>query len=265
MRLFRLTGVVLLAVFALAAVGASSAQAESAPFFSIKGARLEAGKTHNFDARAAASFVMTDTSGSSKVTCTKLGTVSGVLLGSAASTHGTTSEVVVLSGCKLTGNGTACHLAPTEGGSETTEIITSNAIKSEMVQNVEGSHGGKVLLEVFSPVSKVTGFVKLNFGGECTLKSTIVSGSTVAEPVSDTASECNIEAGQSPQEATSWKLRFPAAPIKEVWLVASGVGKIVETGEEAFNEEAIQEGTELELLASTKHEPEPSALWSPLP
>jgi hypothetical protein len=265
MRLFRLTGVVLLAVFALAAVVASSAQAETAPFFNIKGARLEAGKTHNFDARAAASFVMTDASGSSKVTCTGLGTRNGVLLGSAAGTHGSASAVDVFSGCKLEGNGAKCHLAPTEGSAETTQVITTEPIRSELVHNVEGTHGGKVLLEEFVPVSKATGFFKLNFGGECTVKSTIVAGSTVAEPVLDNVSECSIESGQTPAERTAWDLRFPSTPIKEVWLVAGGTGKVVETGEEAFNEESVQTGVALVLLASTKYEPEPNALWSPLP
>jgi hypothetical protein len=264
MKRYKLIGVTLLAVFALGAVVASGAQAESAPFFTIKGNRLAAGRTHNIDARATASFKLTTASGSSTITCTGLGTVGGVLLGSNLGTQGSANQVTVFSGCTLVGNGSACHLANEEGG-VVTEVITTNPIKSELVENVEGTHGGKRLLEVFSPASKALGFVKLNFGGTCTIKSTIVEGSTVAEVVLDAAGEGNIELGQPAVERTSWKIRFPSTPIKQVWLVSNGVGKIVETGQESFNEESIQTGTALTLLASTKYEPEPSALWSPLP
>jgi hypothetical protein len=265
MKRFRLIGVALLAVFALGAVVASGAQAEPAPFFSIGGAKLAAGRTHNIDARATEEFVLKSASGSDIIKCAGLGTVGGVLLGSAEGTQGSANQVTVFSGCHLTGNGAACHLAPTEGGAETTEQITTEPIKSELVENVEGTHGGKQLLEAFFPVSKAKGFVKLNFGGECTLKSTIVGGSTVAEVVLDNAGEGKIELGQPAQERTSWKLKFPSTAITKVWLVSGGVGKEVETGQTAFNETSVQTGTALTLLASTKFEPERTALWSPLP
>jgi hypothetical protein len=265
MKRFRLIGVTLLAVFALSAVMASGAQAETAPSFTIQGARLAAGRTHNFDARATANFILRTAGGGITITCTGLGTVGGVLLGSNVGTQGSANQVTVFFGCKLVGNGAACHLAPSEGSAETTEVITTNPIKSELVENVEGTHPGKKLLEVFTPASKALGFVKLLFGGECTLKSTIVAGSTVAEVVLDTANEGNVELGQPLVERTSWKIRFPNPAIKKVWLVSNGVGKIVETGQEAFNEESIQEGTALTLLASTKWEPERNTLWSPLP
>jgi hypothetical protein len=242
---------------------AEVAEASAAPYWTVGGTRLVAGKTHNFDAKAKASFVLT--SGAGKVTCTGLGTVNGVLLGSNFGTNGTAGQVSVFSGCSLTGNGSACHLAPTEGSAETTTVITTNPTRSEQVENVVGTKAGSKLLEEFYPASKAAGFVKLNFGGECTLKSTIVSGSSVAEVVLDNASEGSIELGQTPQERTSWLLRFPATPITKVWLVSGGVGKDVETGVTAFGEEATQTGTALLLLASSKFTPEPSALWSPLP
>jgi hypothetical protein len=265
MRRFGQLGVVSLVLVLLGAVVASGAQAESAPFFSIAGTRLAAGKTHNIDAKATANFVLTDASGSSKITCTGLGTEKGVLLGSEAGTHGSASQVTVFSGCTSTGNGAACHLAPTEGSETVSTVIKTEPIKSEQVENVVSTHPGKKLLEVFSPVTKTSGFVKLNFGGECTLKSIIVGGSTVAESVLDNTGEGEIELGQPAVERTSWRLKFPATPIKEVWLVSNGVGKIVEAGLESFNEESILTGTSLVLLASTKYEPEPNTLWSPLP
>jgi hypothetical protein len=258
--------IILLAVLALGALGASSAQAITTPFFSIGGTRLAAGRTHNIDTRAKSSFIGTDASGSSKTTCTGVGSVGGVLLGANEGTAGISGgEVAVFSGCTLEGNGTSCHLAPTEGSAETTTVIQTEPIEAEQVFNVEGTHGGKKLLSLLLPASKSLGFGKVNFGGTCTLKSTIASGSVVAEDVLDSAGEGNVEFGQAPQERTSWDLRYPATPIKQVWLVANGVGKIVEAGAEAFNEESILTGTALGLLASTKFVPEPNALWSPLP
>jgi hypothetical protein len=254
-----------LVVFVSGVVLASSAQAEPAPLFSIGGARLATGRTHNFDAKATEEFVLKSASGSDVITCAGFGSVGGVLLGSAEGTHGSTSLVAVLSGCELEGNGSACHLAPSEGSAETTEVITTNPIRGEEVENVEGTHGGKQLLDAFFPVSKALGFVKLNFGGTCTLQSTIVGGSKVAEVVLDNAGEGKIELGQTAQERTSWKVRFPSTPITKVWLVSGGVGKEVETGGTAFNEASIMTGVVLVLLASTKYEPERATLWSPLP
>jgi hypothetical protein len=163
------------------------------------------------------------------------------------------------------GNGfPECELANKAG--EATTVITTNPTKSVQVENVEAGHVGKKLLEEFFPATKATGFVTLFFRGtKCTVKETIVSGAVVAEVVLDNASEHNVELGQTPQQRTSWLLRFPATPIKEVWLFSAGVGKVRETEETAFGEQAIQTGTALVLLAGTKFQPEPTALWSPLP
>jgi hypothetical protein len=218
------------------------------------------------DTKASTDFVGSNATGSSNITCTGLSAVDGVLLGSNQGTSGFSgSEISVFSGCHLTGNGASCHIAPAEGSEETTEVLTTNPIKAEQVFNVEAGHGGKKLLSMFVPASKSLGFLKLNLGGSCTAKSTIVAGSTVAEDVLSSASEGNVEFGQVPQERTSWKLRFPATPINHVWLVTNGVGKEVETGQEAFNEGSIFTGTALGLLANTKYEPERNTLWSPLP
>jgi hypothetical protein len=261
-------GLALLTVFAIGVVAASSAQAETAPFFTVTGTRLVAGKTHNIQSKATASFVLTDESGSSKITCTGLSITGGVMLGSNAGTSGSASKITDFTGCTLEGNapkGEVCHLAPSEGSSETSTTITTNEIRSEQVENLAaGTKGGTELLAEFYPASKGAGFVKINFGGECTLKSTIASGSVVAKSVLDASGEGQVELGQTPQERTSWKLNFPATPIKHVWLVSGGVGKAVMTGLEAFNEGALQTGTGLVSLANTKFEAT-SELWSPLP
>jgi hypothetical protein len=255
-------------VFALGAVVASGAQAETAPSFTIGGARLEVGKTHNIDAKAFKPFVLIGgPAGSIRIECKALGTENAVLLGSSAGNPGKDNETTVFSQCALTaGNGFPnCELS-NEAGTAGSTVIKTEPTKSEQVENVEGGHGGKKLYEEFIPASKAKGFVTLFFRGTgCTFKETTMSGSVVAEDVTDNTSETSVELGQAPQERTSSVLQFPSLPIGEVWLISGGVGKIQETGETWFGEAVVQTGTELVLLANTKFVPEPNALWSPLP
>jgi hypothetical protein len=257
-------GVAVLAVMALGAVVASGAQAESAPFFSIGGVRLAAGKTHNFEAHAIKPFELITPANTSNITCTALHVEQGVLLGSEPGTQGKNDQVSKFEGCKLIeGNGApTCHLAATEGGAETT-TITTNPLHGELVENVEASKAGKKLEELFTPASGSI-FVTIFFGGEnCTVKATKVTGSTAAEIVTD-PSEANIELPGPTPEATSFIVRFPKPIITSVWLVSGGVGKIVKVGQEAFTNPSEQFGTALVLLANSKFESE-RIDWSPLP
>jgi len=262
MKRFRLIGVALLAVFALSVVAASGAQAETAPFFSIGGARLAAGKTHNFDARAIAPFKLENLAAT--ITCTNLSTSEGVLLGSNAGEPGKDNEVVNFSGCSLAGNGSACHLAATKGGPAVTTIST-NPLKSEQVENVESGHVGKKLYEEFFPASKAAGFVTLHFGGTCTIEESVVAGQVVAQDLYDNGTVGQVELGQTPVEAKSWIVNFPSTAITKIWLISGSGGKEVETELTLFNEKSTQTGTALVLLASTKFVSEPNAEWSPLP
>jgi hypothetical protein len=266
MKRLTLIGAVLVAASALGVV--SVAQAETAPSFTIGGTRLAAGRTHNFDARVfnGKSFTFTNATRSTEVTCKELGTENAVLLGSTAGNPGKDNEIGVVSQCKLElGNGAPeCELA-TPGG-VATEVITTEPTKSEQVENVEGGHVGKKLYEEFFPASKATGFVTLHFrGAKCTVTEDKVSGQLAAELVLDNTSEGNVELGQTPQERTSWLLRFPSTPITEVWLISGGIGKPQEVELVSMGEKAVILGTELVLLAGTKFQPEPTALWSPLP
>jgi len=264
MKRFRLIGVALLAVMALGGVVASGAQAESAPFFSIGGVRLAAGKTHNIAAHGIASFELETPATGSKIVCKKLNVERGVLLGSEPGTQGKADLISKFEACELTaGNGAPnCHLAATERGAETT-TITTNPLSAELVENVESGHGGKKLEELYTP-AKGEIFVTLFFEGSCEVFANKVTGSTVAEVVTDPG-EANIELPGPTPEATSFITRFPALAIKEVWLVSGGVGKVVEVEQTSFSKTAVQHGTALVLLANSRFEPETSAKWSPLP
>jgi len=265
MKRFRLIGVALLAVLALGAVVTSGAQAESAPFFSIGGTRLAAGKTHNIAAHGIKTFELETPANASDIACTKLTVEKGVLLGSEPGTQGKVDQTSKFEGCTLAeGNGLPnCHLAATEGGSETSTTITTNPLHGELVENVESGKGGKKLEELYTPATGKQ-FVTIFFGGTgCTVKATTVTGQTAAEIVTDPG-EANIELPGPTAEATSFITRFPKAAIKEVWLVSGGTGKIVEVEQVAFSNTSIQKGTALVLLANSAGTPE-NAKWSPLP
>jgi hypothetical protein len=260
MKRFKLIGVALLVVFALSAVLASASQAETAPYFTIGGTRLVAGKTHNFDTKAFKAFKLSG--GGLTVECKGQSTEHGVLLGSNAESPGKDNEIAVFSGCKLlAGNGEA------EGCKLASETITTEPLKSEQVENVENSKGGKKLYEELFPAIPANGFVTLHFLPEvppCEVLEATVSGQVVGESLLDT-NEGSVELGQVPQERTSWLVKFPEVSIKEVWLISNGVGKIQKTKQLVFGAESVQTGTSLILLANTKFEPEPAAKWSPLP
>jgi len=258
MKRFRMIGVALLAVFALGAV-AASASAETAPYFTVGGTRLVKGATHNIAARVYNGNSFTLTGGGLKITCTTLKTSGGVLLGSNAGEPGKDNEIVEFSGCSLVeGNGApGCELEGT--------TITTNALISEQVESVVNSKNGGQLLEVFRAAG-TNGFVTLHFTPEskCTLTEAVVSGSTVAEILKDETAEGKIELGQAPTQATSYLVKFPATPIKQVWLISNGTGKIAKTGQTVFGNESVQTGTSLVLLASTKFVAE-YVSWSGLP
>jgi len=266
MRQWKLINIALLTVIALGAVVASGAQAESAPFFSIGGTRLAAGKTHNIVAHGIKTFEWVTPANATNIKCTKLTVEKGVLLGSEPGTQGKVDQTRKLEGCTLAeGNGLPnCHLAATEGGESTSTTITTNPLHSELVENVESGKGGKKLEELYTPATGKQ-FVTIFFGGTgCTIKATSVTGSNAAEVVTDPG-EANIELPGPTAEATSFITRYPAAAIKEVWLVSGGTGKIVEVEEVFFSNQSIIKGTALVLLANSKFEPETTAKWSPLP
>jgi len=269
MKRFRLIGVALLAVFALWVVAASAAQAETAPSFTISGTRLISGKTHNFDARkfGATPFELKTPELGVRISCTGLSTEQGVLLGSNPGNPGKDNEIAVFSGCKLAeGNGSPnCELAGASHGIGT-ETLPTNALKSDQVENIEGGAVGKKLYEEFFAAEAAAGFITLNFTGTgCTLFQVKVSGQAVAEARLDNVSEGSVELGQTPQERTSWLIKFPTTAITEVWLISGGVGVKRTTELLTAGLPSTLSGTSLLLLVSTKGVPEPNTLWSLLP
>jgi hypothetical protein len=249
MRRFSLMAIAGLALFAFGAT--SSAQAVTAPFWSIGGTRLAAGKTHNFDARADPGFILEIPEVGIKIGCSVLQTENGVLLGSAPGQPGKDNEVAVFSSCTTSGNGELCKV---------NEPIRTAPITSELVEVVKGAQ----LLEEFTPTTG-TRLATLTFKGEkCLDTEAIVTGSVAAEVLSEAGEK--IELGQAAKEATSWVLKFPETPISEVLLInTKGEDTVAKLKLIAFGDAAILQGISLTLLVNTKFEPEPATLWSPLP
>jgi hypothetical protein len=258
MKRFRTIGLALLAVFALSAIAASAAQAVTAPYFTIGGTRLVAGKTHNFDSRAlpgGAGFVLNTPNLGIKITCTSLNVTKGVLLGSNAGQPGKDDEVALFTGCTVTGAGTGCVVK---------EPVETNPLTSELIE-IDGTK--EPLGEEFKPTTGNV-FVILHFvGSECIVPEAEVKGEVAAQDLTDSSTPEAIELGQAATEATSWRLTFPATPIAEVLLVNTKGEKETHKleGFTTDSQSSVLEGTSLQLLANTKFEPERSAKWSPLP
>ncbi len=255
MKRLTVIGVALVAVFAMGAIFAASASATSAPYWSITGTRLAAGKTHFISAKPVTEFSLTTPALGVEIKCTGFKLKEGVLLGSSETNPGTNDEVVVFEGCALTaGNGfPECEL--------TSKTLTTNSLKSELVEKAAAP---KILLTEFFPVKG--SFITLKFAGaKCTLKETAVEGSTAAEDTTDNAAEETVELGQAAKQATSWNLRFPNQETLKVILVKEGVASEVKTELTALSFPSIQHGTALISLSKANGSEPEEINWSPLP
>jgi hypothetical protein len=257
MTRFRTIGLTLVTAFALSAVVASTAQAVTAPYFTIAGTRLVAGRTHNFDARVlpGEELVLHVPESETTITCFSLQVEKGVLLGSNAGQPGKDDEVDVFSRCTLAGNGNNCKVL---------EPITTNPLTSEQV---EIDRSQEVLGEEFKATTgKVLATIKFE-GAECKVPEANVMGEVAGENRFDSEGFGTIELGTARQEATSWLIYFPGTPITSVLLVNTKGEKTSVTLEplKFAGIPAQLTGAVLTLLTNTKGEPERTTLWSPLP
>lgn len=247
---------VLVAGLALGMIAASTAQALTAPFWSIGGTRLVAGKTHNITGKVYRSFTLSVPADGVVLSCSKETVERGVLTGSEVGQPGSGTGVLALSGCVLeAGNG-----APECKVAETQKTVP---VSAKLVENVEAGGGGKRLLVLFKPLSGNVFSSVLFEGAACEVEEAKLTGAVVAEVLTDPGEEV-IELGQARKEAHSWLERFPSSSIREVWLVAGGTGKVAKLELSTFGESVALTGTALGSLANAKFEPE-EVNWSPLP
>ena len=131
----------LLALLAFGATTAATAQAEEAPFWSIKGTRLAAGETHFITAKSYRETSVSSPTLGITTSCPTVKLKEGVLLGSNAGEPGTNDEVIEFEGgCTVTGNGAVCKVD---------EPIVTRPVKSELVESEKGEKGS--LLTEFFP------------------------------------------------------------------------------------------------------------------
>jgi hypothetical protein len=210
----RLIGAALLVAFALGAVVATAAQAEEAPFFSVKGTRLKSGETRTFTAKAIQHFEFEGAG--ITVSCADLKLKEEVLLGSEPGEPGTGQGFGELSVCEVTGNGEGCTIE---------EPIVTSQTKGELVEDKTKTK----LLALFKPAKGlvyVTVKFKAGGGGKCKIETAKVTGSITAEVLNE--KEDPVESGTEIKEDKSWLLKFPDQQPVHVWLIKGGVGSEVE-------------------------------------
>jgi hypothetical protein len=215
MKRFRSMCAALLVVFALGVVVASAAQAEEAPYWTVGGTRLAAGKTQFFTSKEAKPLVM-DGAGLI-ITCTSASALPGaVLLGSEPGESGTNNETVTYSSCKVEGNDKTAECE------KVTEPITTTDLKSELVLDKTKSK----LLLLIEPASG-TLLATMTFPSSCKVSSMKLTGSIIAESLNE--KEEPITTTSAREEYVSAFIKFPAAQPVDIWLIKGGVGKEVET------------------------------------
>jgi hypothetical protein len=257
MARLQLIGVALLGVFALGGIAAVAAQAEGtegAPYWSIEGTRLAAGKTFEILAKSV-SAEQTLTAGTDIVTCKTLKLKPGaVLLGSNGNEPGKSDETFQYGGCTVTGNGTKCAV---ENGTMETEPLTNELAYAE---------NKKSLVIEFDPVKSHV-LATLHFvpeaGGSCTVSTTKLTGLIVAKVLTDEASPKLLELPNHVTQAESFLLEAPSTTIRHIWLITAGTGIAFETEElNDFGATSVFTGTA--LIALAVHGTSVTTKWSPL-
>jgi hypothetical protein len=257
MKRIRTTGVVLLALFAFTAIAATAAQAEgteNAPYWSIEGTRLAAGKTFEIVAKST-SAAQTLTAGTDIVKCTSIKLKPGaVLLGSNGNEPGKSDETLQYGGCTVTGNGEKCEV---ENKTVETEPLTNELAYAE---------NKKSLVIEFDPIKGkilATLHFKIETGGKCEVTSTKVTGLVVARALTDEATPVLLELPNHVTQAESFLLEAPSTVIRHIWLITAGTGTAFETEElNAFGATSVYTGTALIQLAV--HGTAVTTKWSPL-
>jgi hypothetical protein len=253
MKRFKLTGVVLLAVFAFSAIAATAAQAEEAPYWSIEGTRLAVNKTAEITAKAVGTQTLTAATG--VVKCKALKVKAGsVLLGSSAGEPGKSNETIEYSECTQEKNGNEEPTCKIVGGKVTTEPLTNELAYAE---------NKKSLVVEFAPVTGKT-LAVVHYEGTCTALEIPVKGVAVAQGWTDSGGVSGelVELGKTVTQAESWILKLSGASKTKIWLIKGGTGASVEDETTYGGTEATLGGEALILLATNGVSNK--KLWSPL-
>jgi len=250
MKRFKLTGVVLLAVFALSAVAATAAQAEEAPYWSIEGTRLASGKTAEITAKQVG--VQTLTAATGIVKCKALKVKAGsVLLGSAAGEPGKSDETLEYTECTQEKN-----------GSEPCKIVGEKVTSEPLTNELAYAENKKSLVVEFAPVTGKTLAIVHYEGSGCTATEIPVKGVAIAQGWTDSGGAAGelVELGKTVTQAESWILKLTGTSKTKIWLIKAGTGASVEDETTYGGTEATLSGEALIILAGSLA----GKKWSPL-
>jgi hypothetical protein len=260
MRRLQATGVALLVACALGAIAATAAQAEEAPYWSIEGTRLAAGKTFEITAKAVGTEgsevkkggVLLPPQAGIEIGCKKVKFAKGaVLLGSNAGEPGKADETIEYSECVQTGAGEPCE-------------VTKGEVKTEPLTNeLAYAENKKSLVVTYTPAKGKTYTVVHFTGTGCTLAEAVIKGVVVAGVYTDAEPPVLLELPNGVAQAESFLFSSQRVSKSKIWLIKGGTGAAVETEEITFaGLEGYVSGTLLINLAE-KGEPV-KRKWSPL-
>jgi hypothetical protein len=248
MQRLKALALVMLGVFAFAAIAATSAEAKEGPFYKIcteekegkceKNERLKKGQGKKVIVAAQKEFVL----GTSvqKIKCTELAGPA-TLMGSEPGTAGSSEEVLTFKNCTVSGN----NKEGKECGVENKEIQTNALINTLDKENQVATHGEKFLVsfrpkEVKEKVEKV--FVKVKFApaGNCVIPETAIelaAGATlgVAGVAENEAQEAVQLELASETFGVSGYIKFPETLLKTEWVEEAGKVKEIKEGLVAFS------------------------------
>jgi hypothetical protein len=257
MRRLSLIGMAVLGMFAFGGVVAVVSRAEGtegAPYWSIEGTRVAAGKTFEITAKSESAQQMlsaaTDT-----VECATLKLKPGaVLLGSNGNEPGRGAGTIQYGKCKVTGNGTGCLV---ENESAETEPL--------MIELAYAENKKSLIIE-WDPVKGrilATLHFKAEAGGSCTVATTKVTGLVVAKVLTDAPNPVLLELPNHVTQTAGWIAESPSTPIRHIWLITAGTGTLFETEElNAFGVTSVYTGAG--LVSLTVHGTSLTSEWGPL-
>lgn len=204
--------IALLAAFASSAA-AATAQAENAPYWTVKETRLGTGETKAITTKSTNTFVLTTRISKVKIECTRLNSKEGLIVGSSEGEHGTLNGILEFSTCKVVNNGSSCTVK---------EPIVTKKLKSPLALDAATR---KKLVAVLTDEKGSTLFT-LTYSSACTVFKGEASytGQIVTEVLTDPG-ELPVEVGKSPGSAKSWLLKFLPTQPTHVWRTTGGIGK----------------------------------------
>jgi hypothetical protein len=202
----RTVALISMALLALGAGAATSAQALEQPYYEISHKRLLGGETIGLLYKKTLKSYVFKLTGGIVVTCTGATLKVGVLNGSNSGFSGKLHSVIEFKGCTQTGNGLLCL------------EVTGKAFNTAELEGALALNPAKTRIEVYFKEIAPNGYATINFTGVCNHSKVAVKGSIAAEYI---IGGKPVEVGKEPAESRTPEFNFPAVSIKELLVEGS--------------------------------------------